>query len=1184
MGEPMFQHALLQELQWQLESMQLVNFGPFDGHHQFDFETGFDIVPTTVISGASGTGKSTLQDAFFEVMTRNGSYNTASNEGGRGASLSSEKRSLIGYVRGKLEDVEDEMGNPTAQLLRDGSCNRWSAIVLTYVSNNDTAFSVVKLFWIAAGYNTNSDIKQLRLTMFDRFDPRVLEAIADANFTAERVRRVVGDGFKAYARVDEFLTYVYSTLKIDELGRGKEVMDLLGRIRSGANFRSIAELFREQVLDVPITYQRAEEAAESYHKHREAYEKMLDKQRRVDALTEVRDLNNDLRGARENAESHHVAASDGVFNLWRRSTKREMVKGRIDQLSAQSNELGVQLAEVEKQHRRASAARDELAAQVAASGYAEKLALLDSAIAREREHAQAVRAAWDVCARETEPHFGKMPETEERFQELQQRVGDFLDGYDAEQAACRQRQSNAVAEAERLKVEVADVRSDLEYYGSSKTRIPPRLGEARRALAAASGIPEADLPFAAELMEVNDERWRLAVESVYGGFARTLLVDADDFERFSASIDELKLRSRVNFRRVRCGTRSSAASARGYLSEMLDFDEDSPFAGWLIDTVRDEHHDALRVGSPEELRGPGRRVTVNGQTREGGKGAHGRDANSEGIIGFDNSEKVDALIAQLSDLAGRLEDASKREAEAQKSLGELVEKRSSAQRIAAYDFASVDIASARKRMEDAEERRRKFLEENEQFEELQARYAQAQIEETVLAKKAGSLESTLENVAARLAELQATQDGLADQDEAAPNTGEEAPSYQILAETAEERFAGHSLEDNLNAFDEITRSVRMAVAERADGFERQANLVSNRLIARLEKYLEAWPDTHLGTAEESVPDYLALLTQLEAEGFHEQKESWYQHMVEWIKEDLIPLDVAWRDARAEIDDKLEPINDILSTLPFGRDEGRLEIVCRDSIPKEAREFASLLRELLDYERDGVGGVAPVDEAAYHRRAAKLMDVIDPQDTRAESMRRRNEVLDRRRHVRLTARVVDPNDPDRPKATYNALASKSGGEVAEIVAFILGAALLYRLGQDGMSQPGFAPVLLDEGFIKADSQFTSRAIAAWQGFGFQLLIAAPEEKYQSVVAKAQAVVHIVVDSTRRSYVSRFTYLDEGEGDASAPGIGAPDDDVESMADVDAVPDPELESVFASEAALAVESAFAPADETHERDGS
>jgi uncharacterized protein YPO0396 len=88
--------------------------------------------------------------------------------------------------------------------------------------------------------------------------------------------------------VDEFLTYVYRVLKIDDLGQGKDVMDLLAKIRSGVGFRSIAELFREQVLDVPLTFERANEAAQSYREHQDAYEKMRDKRQRVEALEEVR--------------------------------------------------------------------------------------------------------------------------------------------------------------------------------------------------------------------------------------------------------------------------------------------------------------------------------------------------------------------------------------------------------------------------------------------------------------------------------------------------------------------------------------------------------------------------------------------------------------------------------------------------------------------------------------------------------------------------------------------------------------------------------------------------------------------------------------------------------------------------------------------------------------------------------
>lgn len=272
----------------------------------------------------------------------------------------------------------------------------------------------------------------------------------------------------------------------------------------------------------------------------------------------------------------------------------------------------------------------------------------------------------------------------------------------------------------------------------------------------------------------------------------------------------------------------------------------------------------------------------------------------------------------------------------------------------------------------------------------------------------------------------------------------------------------------------------------------------------------------MGTEASSAPDYLVVLSQLEEEGFHLQKDAWFEHMLAWVKEDLIPLDVAFRDARESIDDRLEPINDILRTLPFGREGGRLEIVCRDSEKAEVREFRLLMRELLDYE----GHSDKAGRDAYYRKAEQLIALIDPEDTRVEARRRRNDVLDRRRHVRLTARVIAPEHPDKPKAVYNMLASKSGGEVAEIVAFILGAALLYRLGQEGGSLPGFAPVLLDEGFIKADSRFTTRALSAWQGFGFQIIIAVPEEKFQSVVAKAQRVLHVVADPSRRSFVAQL----------------------------------------------------------------
>lgn len=1115
------QIGLLAQEQWQLASMQLVNFGPFDGYHNFEFKTGFDSIPTTVVAGDSGTGKSTLEDAFFEVMTRNGSYNTASNEGGRGGSLASEKRSLIGYVRGKLEDIEDENGNTVAQMLRDGSCNRWSAVVLTYEASDQTVFTVAKLFWIGAGYNTNSDIKQLRITMYQPFDPRVLGPIADVNFTAERLRRVLGNSFKSFSRVDEFLTYVYRVLKVDDLGQGKDVMDLLGRIRSGAGFRSISELFREQVLDLPETFARADEAARSYHEHMDAYERMRDKQEQVEALSDIRADGNELAQVTAQLEAHKGALTDAIFGTWETSTRVELLEAHAMQLAQRSDVLEDELGRANVELGQATATQDELRRQLDASGYTQKLAAYDRAVERATDVVGTRRAAREACAREVEPHFGKMPSSAGEFATLCEQVDAFVAGYEEQNAGARKAHEEAMARRLEIDAKTRELRDDLAYYEKNKSRIPRRLGEARENLAEAAGLDVEDLPFAAELMEVTDERWRYAVESVYGGFARTLLVDEDDFDRFSASIDRLKLRSRVTFRKVPTYLPLEHGARDGYLSQKLAFSEESPFAGWVMRTACDEHHDARRVTKVADLAGPGRRVTIHGQTRDGNRGAHGRDAGAEGIIGFDNTAKVAALTQELLAFAGRWQEAHVAEERARLAIDALTRKQEAAQRIAAYTFEQVDLLGAHAELERAQREREQFLSQNEQMEALQRRYEEARAKVTAATKHVGGLEDRLGETIAELERVRDEHAVVVRQRGQLPAVDLSCDAYLLVSAQGMERLSGQDVAAALQGFSVTVDRVRRALEQGLAELTERADKLKRAIERRLERFLDRWPDNRMGTTLDSLPDYMALLGKLEREGFHKQTDPWFDHMVAWIKEDLIPLEVAYREARDQIDDRLEPINDILHSLPFGREGGRLEIVCRSKEPKSARDFSALMRELLDYERNQES----MTKEAYHRKAAKLMEIIDPTNATAETTRRRNEVLDRRRHVTLSARVVDTNDPTHVLSSIRALASKSGGEVAEIVAFILGAALLYRLGQDGSSKPGFAPVLLDEGFIKADSRFTSRAISAWQGFGFQLIIAVPEEKYQSVVSKAERVLNIVADASRRSYVSRLDLVGE-----------------------------------------------------------
>lgn len=95
--------------------------------------------------------------------------------------------------------------------------------------------------------------------------------------------------------------------------------------------------------------------------------------------------------------------------------------------------------------------------------------------------------------------------------------------------------------------------------------------------------------------------------------------------------------------------------------------------------------------------------------------------------------------------------------------------------------------------------------------------------------------------------------------------------------------------------------------------------------------------------------------------------------------------------------------------------------------------------------------------------------------------------------------------------------ESGGETQELVAFIVGAALRFQLGDDTNTRPRFAPVFLDEGFVKADSEFAGRAVDAWKGLGFQLIIGAPYGQFTALEPHAEQILYMSKSDKGISYV-------------------------------------------------------------------
>jgi uncharacterized protein YPO0396 len=117
------------------------------------------------------------------------------------------------------------------------------------------------------------------------------------------------------------------------------------------------------------------------------------------------------------------------------------------------------------------------------------------------------------------------------------------------------------------------------------------------------------------------------------------------------------------------------------------------------------------------------------------------------------------------------------------------------------------------------------------------------------------------------------------------------------------------------------------------------------------------------------------------------------------------------------------------------------------------------------------------------RLRKQLTKLDEQSRSGDAWRRR--VFDAREHVEFQAIETRP---DGVKVVHDGVSGMSGGEGQELIAFILGAALRFRLGDGREGPPSYGSAILDEGFVKADSDYTGRSLSALQALGFQLIVA------------------------------------------------------------------------------------------------
>ncbi|WP_104191991.1 ATP-binding protein [Cryobacterium sp. Y82] len=1089
--------------QWRAESMQLVNWGGFHGHHAIDFSAA-----ATLVSGASGTGKSSLLDAYLALMMPSDTpFNGASNDAGSGRARSHDQRNLMTYLRGKTDaNREGATGELTDQVLRGAHEATWGAIAMTFIDDNERRFTVLRAYFVPRGAHKFADVAMKMVTTDGHLDLRDLASCAENRFD-KRALKARFEGLEVFDTYAGFAQTLYTRLGIGANGEGGKALRLLARIQAGQQVKTVDGLYKSMVLEEPATFAAADKAVDHFEDLERSYGAMVTEAQKAQVLDRLPELHQAYEAATAKAELVDTfgvhRAGDTPFVLWQLLTEHTLLENaagnnraaRRDNQAAlvqardAETALKIRVVELQRQER-------DNGGDVLERLQTELVHLSDQRddVAREhenfRQRVHVLAAPIDSVA---------------TFAAAQREANRFAAEFAAAESALEVTRSALQREAYPVEEGIRSLKKERVFLTGRESLVPQSLHQARLLIAEAAGIPTEELPFVAELIDIaaGEELWRQAAEVTLSSVVRVLLVDETRLAHLSAAIDPLQLPLRIHFEGVALKQHQAVTGDARYVSGKLDL-KDSPFSSWVQGRLRSSNIDALCVANPSELVGEGARVTPSGQTRNGSRGAHGWNTGQKSIIGFSSRARLEDIAVEVAAQGLAADAIAQRASAVTEQLGELRDQLAAHQYILDTDWSTIDVATAAERIQGKKSEQERMLASSDLLRALSIEEARLALELDAAQK----LKHSTDQAAAVLNDEQAS---IVDAQDAVNDRLEQIEQSSALTLSLEhslhldEQFARVTDQNDLAAFSGGLKRLRERLINQSAQDRDSAARDRATMMGIFETYQARWPDPNIGVALESVTSYTDILDAIRTLGLSERRQEWKRRLSAWSGQDLVPLTGAFNTAIEEIEDRLRPINEILATLPFGATRDRLQI----SLRRLHRDDASAFRKELKALSSGATEEFTDDQTEDRfTRLQQFMAVIRRPDDTATSQR--DVLLDVRQHVEITA-VRVTQDGTRV-STYSSLGGKSGGESQELVAFVVGAALRFQLGDESRTRPRFAPVFLDEAFVKSDAEFAGRAVAAWKGLGFQLIVGAPLDKVTALEPSMQLVLSVTKNTT------------------------------------------------------------------------
>lgn len=1064
-----------------LRELEVFNWGAFEGLHRAEIdERG------TAIIGPTGSGKTTLVDALMTLITAQPKYNLASTGGHES------DRDLISYVRG-VSGAGNNSGDNSHVARPDKTVTGISA----RFASGSQSVTVGAVLWIDGTSSAAADLK--RSWIFSRRDDQSLETwLSIHNDGGARALNQLG------REAERLLVSPSKKVYLAELRRffevGENAFTLLNRAAGLKQLNSIDEIFRELVLDDHSAFERAAEVVAEFDDLAAIHAELETARRQQQSLLPIERTNNEyldcqqlLKEQQELLRVLPVHFATVGYRLWgevgtKLDAEIDDLSRRIDPHEKEAATLAARAATLNEIYLKAGGA--------GVKQLEEQIRTQETLTEERRRQATDYRKLTGALGLDTTLSRDVLLANQRQIQARQQALEQQKE---QEEAAALRLGAKALDAEEKAK----SLRSELQKVKARpSSNIPGNYQDFRSDLATELGLPEEQLPFVAELVEVKAEEgeWRGAIERAIGSHRLRILVPSGSIGPALAWVNQRDNRLHVRLWEAKANPGPANFFEDGF-TRKLNF-KVHPHRGPLKALVAaiDRHC----VGSPEQLRETPRGMTAQG-LMSGSRGLFEKQDQTpldQGwITGFDNRDRLAELGRELAiaekekqESAGAYSEAKQRETNTSGTLAQL-------EVLARVEFHFIDLPAAETALDVLRQRLEVLMDPNSSVAKAKREFDDA--EEQL--GKVRTVIKELENQRIRLDERRKTV--RENQRKAFERIGEGLADEQ-------QKLVDEYLplpDANVERLDELERGERQRIASLVDASEKRKGQLQQKLVRQMveAKNIDTGSLCEAGTEIPDIPHYLDRLRVLNEEALPEKLNRFVSYLNQSSDQGVTQLLAGIDNEVTLIEERIADLNKTLRQVDF--QPGRyLRLEPRHVVHESLRTLQNAQRHLRS------AALKDDDGESHYKALAELVKLLrDAADSKRTVGARA--LLDPRYRLQFVVAVVD-RATDGVIEIRTGSQGGSGGEKEIIASYILTASLSYALCPEGSTRPLFGTIVLDEAFSKSSQAVGGRIISALREFGLHPLFVTPNKEMRLLRSHTRSAVLVHRKAMRATLTS------------------------------------------------------------------